>query len=91
MAVRDAVELAAILDRTTDIEQTLTAFGARRAAMCRFVQDVSRRVGEAGAQRGAALHQKKIALMRETAQRQVDDFYAELDRLEADTSWPHSS
>ena len=91
MAVRDAVELAAMLDRTTDVEQTLATFGARRAAMCRFVQDVSRRVGEAGAQRGAALHERKITAMRETAQRQVDDFYAELDRLEADTSWPHSS
>lgn len=86
MAVEDAVELAAAIDGVRDdaaLETALAAFGTRRAAMCRFVQDVSRRVGEAGAQRGPGMHAKKIAELRANGQAQVDAFYAELARLGA--------
>ena len=50
---------------------------------CRFVQDASRRVGEAGAVEDAAGCALRNAAMREGAQRQVDAFYGQLDALRA--------
>ncbi|KIQ23246.1 monooxygenase [Variovorax paradoxus] len=81
MAVEDAVVLARMLAADGIGEQTLKAFGERRFPMCRFVQDASRKVGEAGAMEDAASCARRNAAMRETAQQQVDAFYQALDRL----------
>ena len=62
-------------------DATLGAFGERRYPMCRFVQDASRQVGEAGAVEDAANCALRNAAMREGAQRQVDAFYGRLDAL----------
>ena len=52
MAVEDAVVFGGLLDAGLPLAQVLAHFSARRAPICRFVQDVSRRVGENGAQTG---------------------------------------
>jgi hypothetical protein len=64
-------------------EETLRAFGERRYPMCRFVQDASRKVGEAGAMEDAESCARRNAAMQATAQQQVDAFYRELDALRA--------
>jgi hypothetical protein len=46
--------------------------------MCRFVQDASRKVGEAGAMEDAESCARRNAAMREGAQQQVDAFYRQL-------------
>jgi 2-polyprenyl-6-methoxyphenol hydroxylase-like FAD-dependent oxidoreductase len=48
MAIEDAVVLADMLAEHNDLEKTLEEFGERRYPRCSFVQEVSRRVGEAG-------------------------------------------
>lgn len=83
MAVEDAVVLAGMLAAGGISEQTLRAFGERRYPMCRFVQDASRKVGEAGAVEDAASCARRNTAMRATAQQQVDAFYRELDALRA--------
>ena len=83
MAVEDAVVLAEMLGADGINEHTLKAFGERRFPMCRFVQDASRKVGEAGAVEDAASCARRNAAMQHTAQQQVDAFYRELDALRA--------
>jgi 2-polyprenyl-6-methoxyphenol hydroxylase-like FAD-dependent oxidoreductase len=83
MAVEDAVVLAEMLAERGICEETLRAFGERRYPMCRFVQDASRKVGEAGAMEDAASCARRDAAMQTTAQQQVDAFYRELDALRA--------
>jgi 2-polyprenyl-6-methoxyphenol hydroxylase-like FAD-dependent oxidoreductase len=81
MAVEDAVVLAGMLAADGISEHTLRAFGERRYPMCRFVQDASRKVGEAGAVEDAASCARRNTAMQATAQQQVDAFYRELDAL----------
>ncbi|AEI82783.1 monooxygenase FAD-binding protein (plasmid) [Cupriavidus necator N-1] len=81
MALEDAVLLAQMLSREADVETTLQAFGEARYPLCKFVQDTSRKVGEAGAREGATLLAARNETMQRTAQRQVDDFYARMDAL----------
>ncbi|WP_432730884.1 FAD-dependent oxidoreductase [Variovorax sp. W6] len=78
MAVEDAVVLADMLARHGIAEATLRAFGERRFPMCRFVQEASRKVGEAGAMEDAESCARRNAAMREGAQQQVDAFYRQL-------------
>jgi len=86
MALEDAVLLAHGLSRGPDVETALRAFGQARQPLCQFVQEASRRVGEAGAQEDAAAIAARGETMRRTAQRQVDDFYARMDALRG--PWP---
>ncbi|SEJ51900.1 MULTISPECIES: FAD-dependent oxidoreductase [unclassified Variovorax] len=81
MAVEDAVVLAEMLAHGGISAATLRAFGERRFPMCRFVQDASRKVGEAGAVEDAAGCARRNAAMRDGAQQQVDAFYRQLDAL----------
>lgn len=83
MAVEDAVVLAEMLSAHGISQATLRAFGERRFPVCRFVQDASRRVGEAGAVEDAASCARRNAAMREGAQQQVDAFYGQLAALQA--------
>ncbi|MFA6265579.1 MAG: FAD-dependent monooxygenase [Pseudolabrys sp.] len=78
MALEDALVLAAILGEATDIPAALTAFGAQRFERCKFVQDASRRVGEAGATEDAAASIRRNERMRSAAQQDVNDFYARM-------------
>lgn len=81
MALEDAVLLAEMLSRDVDVESALRAFGEARYPLCKFVQDTSRKVGEAGAQEDADIINTRNETMRRTAQRQVHDFYARMDVL----------
>ncbi|MGT2455487.1 FAD-dependent monooxygenase [Cupriavidus basilensis] len=81
MALEDAVLLAQMLSREADLEATLQAFGEARYPLCKFVQDTSRKVGEAGAREDATLLTARNETMLRTAQRQVDDFYARMEAL----------
>ncbi|WP_198085929.1 FAD-dependent oxidoreductase [Variovorax sp. E3] len=81
MAVEDAVVLADMLARHGIADATLRAFGERRYPMCRFVQDASRKVGEAGALEDAESCARRNAAMRSGAQQQVDAFYGQLQAL----------
>lgn len=83
MAVEDAVVLADMLAAHGISQAVLRAFGERRFPVCRFVQDASRKVGEAGAVEDAASCARRNAAMREGGQRQVDAFYGELRALQA--------
>jgi 2-polyprenyl-6-methoxyphenol hydroxylase-like FAD-dependent oxidoreductase len=81
MAVQDAVVLAQLLAQHADVPAALQAFEQRRAPVCQFVQDASRRVGQVGAVEDLASYQKTIQAMPQTAQAHVDGFYQELMRL----------
>lgn len=78
MALEDAVLLAELLDGASDIPATLAAFGQRRFERCKFVQDASRRVGEAGAIEDADATIQRNKRMRASAQQDVDTFYARI-------------
>lgn len=83
MAMQDAVALAmALAHHGTD--SALAVFGEARAPVCRFVQDVSRAVGEAGAAEVEGGQEQRKLEMRATAQDKVDGFYARLDALNAE-------
>ena len=84
MAMRDAVVLGALV-RGAGIIGALERFGPLRAPVCRFVQDASRKVGEAGAQEDGAALAGRRAHMRANAQAAVDAFYARLFELETET------
>ncbi|WP_346008079.1 FAD-dependent oxidoreductase [Janibacter terrae] len=75
MALEDTLVLAQSLEGD-DLEQALTRFGELRHPVCTYAQDVSRRVGEAGAR-----VRDDFAEFAAGAQAAVDGFYAELDRL----------
>lgn len=81
MAMQDAVVLADALAAHDTLETALTAFGQVRFPVCAFVQDVSRAVGEAGAQETAGGAAERHAEMRATAQGKVDGFYRKLEDL----------
>jgi 2-polyprenyl-6-methoxyphenol hydroxylase-like FAD-dependent oxidoreductase len=80
MGVQDAVILARLLDSDNDLATILAAYGEARQPVCRFAQDVSRRVGENGAASGNASAADGDRF-RQTAQRDVDVFYGRLAEL----------
>jgi 2-polyprenyl-6-methoxyphenol hydroxylase-like FAD-dependent oxidoreductase len=80
MAVQDAVVLGSLL-QDLPVPGALERFGALRAPMCGYVQEVSRRVGEAGARADAQAHRENLAALPVSGQSAVDRFYAELERL----------
>ena len=75
MALEDAVVLAEMLLENQELSSTLTRFDARRYPRCSFVQDVSRKVGEAGGLENDASCIARNQRMREGAQADVDGFY----------------
>lgn len=81
MAMQDAVVLANALTRIDDLDTALTTFGKARYPVCEFVQNVSRAVGDAGAEEIDGDLGPRNARLRETAQSAVDEFYAKLDAL----------
>ncbi|VVE71908.1 monooxygenase [Pandoraea captiosa] len=81
MALEDAVLLAQMLACNEAVEPTLQAFGEARYPLCKFVQDVSRAVGEAGAQEHAGTSSARRDAMRREAQHKVDSFYAQMEAL----------
>ncbi|OAN73375.1 monooxygenase [Jannaschia sp. EhC01] len=81
MAMQDAVVLAEALAADETLEEALTSFGQARLPVCAFVQDVSRAVGEAGAQEVTGDASARHAEMRATAQEKVDGFYGRLKAL----------
>lgn len=79
MALEDAVVLADMLKKLPQtIEATLQAFGERRYPRCAFVQDVSRKVGEAGGMENDASCLVRNDRMKAGAQADVDRFYAQM-------------
>jgi 2-polyprenyl-6-methoxyphenol hydroxylase-like FAD-dependent oxidoreductase len=83
MAMADGVELARHLG-LAPLPDALAAFGAARQPVCAFVQDASRRVGEAGAlETDADVAARDAAMRAGGAQTQVDAFYARLACLSA--------
>ena len=83
MAMQDAVLLGSMLDRRSPVDEMLRRFGEQRMPTCRFVQDVSRRVGELGAQEDAELLAERDTRLRQQAQADVDSFYGKLSELNA--------
>lgn len=81
MAIEDAVALGKLLALDEPLEVLLTRFENQRHPICKFVQDASRRVGEAGAIEDPESCELRNANMRQNAQQQVDDFYNTLDKL----------
>ena len=84
MAMQDAVVLAQVLAVADTVPEALTRFGKVRAPVCKFVQDVSRAVGEAGASEDVSDLAARNAWLAAGAQGKVDGFYAELARLNAE-------
>lgn len=78
MAIEDAVVLSDMLANAGDLPATLSSFGTRRFERCRFVQDVSRQVGQAGATEDLAAATARNERMRIGAQSDVDSFYARI-------------
>ena len=89
MAMEDGLVLARCLaEARGDIDSALPRFGTQRQPVCAFVQDVSRRVGEAGElERPEDVLGRNAALVRD-GQGQVDAFYTRLDTLR---SAPHAA
>jgi 2-polyprenyl-6-methoxyphenol hydroxylase-like FAD-dependent oxidoreductase len=81
MAIEDAVVLKTLLQRHQFQTSVLEAFGTARYPVCRFVQDASRKVGEAGAIEDAASCLARNHNMQQKAQLQVDQFYQQLETL----------
>lgn len=82
-AMADGLALARHLSHA-DPDTALAAFGAERQPICAFVQDISRKVGEAGALETDADVAAREAHMRSGgAQVQVDQFYARLAAFDA--------
>lgn len=81
MAMQDAVVLAEALQAHDRLEDALTAFGHARFPVCEFAQNVSRAVGEAGAQETTGDAVARHAEMRATAQGKVDGFYGRLNAM----------
>ncbi len=75
MALEDGLVLAQMLAGAEDIASACTAFSARRFERCRFVQEESRRVGQAGAIENPEAATIRNERMRSGAQRDVDAFY----------------
>lgn len=82
MAVEDAVVLGLMLaEGAGDVPELLRRFGERRYPMCKFVQDASRQVGEAGAVEDPESCKTRNEAMRQASQAHVDQFYARLAAL----------
>lgn len=81
MAMQDAVVFERALSSSENLHQALSKFGEARFPICRFVQDVSRAVGEAGANPGNDTLKERHAKFRDSAQASVDGFYAKLSNL----------
>lgn len=79
MALEDGLVLADMLAAGGDVEAILLRFGERRFARCKFVQDASRRVGEAGALEDAGAVAARDARLRDKGQSDVDAFYAVME------------
>ena len=84
MAMQDAVVLGRALEKADSPGQALETFGQARYPVCQFVQEVSRAVGEAGAEEADGQLDARNAEMRRTAQSRVDRFYTHLDGLNAE-------
>ena len=78
MALEDALVLAEMLSAAGDVPGALTAFSTRRFERCKFVQDESRKVGQAGAIEDLKATAIRNERMRDGAQREVDKFYARI-------------
>ena len=78
MALEDALVLAEMLSGSGDIPGVLAAFSTRRFERCKFVQDESRKVGQAGAVEDLKATTTRNERMRDGAQRDVDRFYARI-------------
>jgi 2-polyprenyl-6-methoxyphenol hydroxylase-like FAD-dependent oxidoreductase len=78
MAIEDGNVLAGLLEGGEDLISVLGQFGLRREPKCQFVQDVSRRVGEAGGLESEATCAARNERMRDQAQADVDSFYGRL-------------
>lgn len=90
MAVQDAVVLGRLLDTGLSLDALLPQFEQLRYPMCRFIQDASRQVGEAGARDDTLGRAERDQRMREGEQAKVDRFYAQLTELsdaEAAVTW----
>lgn len=83
MAMQDGVVLARALAAERDLPRALDLFGEVRLPVCQFVQDVSRAVGEGGANEDIASLPARNVRMRETAQGAVDGFYGKLAAMNA--------
>ena len=81
MAMEDAVALGDLLAQPGEVADLLQAFGQQRYPICQFVQNASRKVGEAGASEDASMLAARNDNMRRFAQQSVDDFYRQLDAL----------
>ena len=81
LAMQDALVLAEAMEHHEQIDTALARFGQARMPVCQFVQNVSRAVGEAGAQEHAKDLAARNAELRRTAQRKVDQFYTRLAAL----------
>jgi len=88
MAMEDSIVLADMLcrDAGDGVALTLAAFGRHRQPKCTFVQDVSRRVGEAGGLESADTCAARNVRMREQAQADVDHFYRSLHAFDMATA-----
>ncbi len=91
MAIQDAVMLADMLaspdafESSDALDRALTAFGEKRYPVCKFVQDGSRRVGDAGAaEKTVEASKARNEAMKLHAQSQVDKFYGDLAELQQD-------
>jgi len=86
MAMEDSIVLAGMLARGDDVAQTLVTFSERRQPKCAFVQEASRRVGEAGGAENASTCAARNDRMRAHAQADVDTFYRKLVAFDAATA-----
>ncbi len=86
MAMEDSIVLVEMLAQGRDVAQTLVDFGRQRQPKCAFVQEASRRVGEAGGQENTSTCAARNARMREQAQADVDTFYRRLYALDVATA-----
>ncbi|KPN63612.1 2-polyprenyl-6-methoxyphenol hydroxylase [Aliiroseovarius crassostreae] len=84
MAMQDAIILARLLSGPLQVEDALQKFGDVRFPVCKFVQDVSRAVGEAGAREVSEGMEERLLDFAATAQGAVDAFYNKLAELNAE-------
>jgi 2-polyprenyl-6-methoxyphenol hydroxylase-like FAD-dependent oxidoreductase len=78
MALEDGLVLAEMLAGADDVPCACAAFSERRFERCKFVQEESRRVGQAGAVENLEATTIRNERMRAGAQRDVDAFYARI-------------
>ena len=78
MALEDGLVLAEMLAGADDVLSACSAFSGRRFERCKFVQEESRRVGQAGAVETLEATSIRDERMRSGAQRDVDAFYARI-------------